>query len=115
MLKRPVPLIVAALGDGVAKLNSAEPLSGSPAAVAGGSPDSPPALFWKKYRSASSLFDAIKESLIRGERIELRGFGVFEVKPKKTGIGRNPKTGDEMPIPPGKAIRFKPGKEIRIL
>ena len=34
---------------------------------------------------------------------------------KKTGIGRNPKTGDEMPIPAGKAIRFKPGKEIRIL
>jgi DNA-binding protein HU-beta len=62
-----------------------------------------------------ALFDAIKECLIRGERIELRGFGVFEVKPKKTGIGRNPKTGDEMPIPPGKAIRFKPGKEIRIL
>ena len=62
-----------------------------------------------------ALFESIKESLLRGERIELRGFGVFEVKPKKTGIGRNPKTGDEMPIPPGKAIRFKPGKEISIL
>lgn len=62
-----------------------------------------------------ALFESIKTSLLRGERIELRGFGVFEVKAKKTGIGRNPKTGDEMPIPPGKAIRFKPGKEIRIL
>ena len=62
-----------------------------------------------------ALFESVKECLLRGERIELRGFGVFEVKPKKTGIGRNPKTGDEMPIPPGKAIRFKPGKEIRIL
>ncbi len=62
-----------------------------------------------------ALFDSIKDSLLRGERIELRGFGVFEVKAKKTGIGRNPKTGDEMPIPSGKAIRFKPGKEIRIL
>ena len=65
--------------------------------------------------AVDALFDAIKKSLLRGERIELRGFGVFEIKSKKTGIGRNPKTGDEMPIPEGQAIRFKPGKEIRIL
>ena len=65
--------------------------------------------------AVDALFDAIKKALLREERIELRGFGVFEVKAKKTGVGRNPKTGDEMPIPPGKAIRFKPGKEIRVL
>lgn len=65
--------------------------------------------------AVDALFEAIKEALMREERIELRGFGVFEVKDKKTGVGRNPKTGDEMPIPPGKAIRFKPGKEIRVL
>lgn len=65
--------------------------------------------------AVDALFDAIKSALLREERIELRGFGVFEVKAKKTGVGRNPKTGDEMPIPPGKAIRFKPGKEIRVL
>lgn len=65
--------------------------------------------------AVDALFESIKKALLREERIELRGFGVFEVKAKKTGVGRNPKTGDEMPIPPGKAIRFKPGKEIRVL
>ena len=65
--------------------------------------------------AVEALFEAVKKALLREERIELRGFGVFEVKSKKTGVGRNPKTGDEMPIPPGKAIRFKPGKEIRVL
>ena len=51
----------------------------------------------------------------RGERIELRGFGVFQVKPRKKGIGRNPRTGREVRIPPGKTIRFKPGKNLRSL
>ena len=49
----------------------------------------------------------------KGERIELRGFGVFNVRPRKTGIGRNPRTGAEVNIPPGKAVRFKPGKELQ--
>ena len=40
-------------------------------------------------------------------------FGVFTVKPRKTGIGRNPRTGQEVNIPPGKAVRFKPGKELQ--
>jgi len=48
-----------------------------------------------------------------GDRIELRGFGVFTVRPRKTGIGRNPRTGAEVNIPPGKAVRFKPGKELQ--
>ncbi len=48
-------------------------------------------------------------------RIELRGFGVFQVKQRKKGIGRNPKTGVEVKIPPGNTIRFKPGKELRNL
>ena len=43
----------------------------------------------------------------------LRGFGVFTVRPRKTGIGRNPRTGAEVNIPPGKAVRFKPGKELQ--
>ena len=53
--------------------------------------------------------------LSRSERIELRGFGIFNVRPRKTGIGRNPRTGAEVAIPPGKAVRFKPGKELQTL
>ncbi|UCF36162.1 MAG: integration host factor subunit beta [Acidobacteriota bacterium] len=63
--------------------------------------------------AVDAFFDALKNALKAGERIELRGFGVFVVKPRKSGIGRNPRTGAEVPIPPGKTVRFKPGKEIR--
>lgn len=63
--------------------------------------------------AVNSFFAALKAAMQRGERIELRGFGVFLVKPRKSGIGRNPRTGAEVPIPPGKTVRFKPGKEIR--
>jgi DNA-binding protein HU-beta len=65
--------------------------------------------------AVETIFDGIKKALGAGERIELRGFGVFTVKPRKTGIGRNPKTGQEVAIPPGKAVRFKPGKELQAL
>ena len=65
--------------------------------------------------AVEAILDAMKESMRRGERIELRGFGVFQVKPRKTGIGRNPRTGTEVRIPPGKTIRFKPGKNLRNL
>ena len=47
--------------------------------------------------------------------LSLRGFGVFNVRPRKTGIGRNPRTGAEVSITPGKAVRFKPGKELHLL
>jgi len=57
----------------------------------------------------------MKNALKHGDRIELRGFGVFTVKPRKTGIGRNPRTGTQIAIPPGKAVRFKPGKELQSL
>jgi DNA-binding protein HU-beta len=63
--------------------------------------------------AVDSVFEALKSAMQNGERIELRGFGVFVVKPRKSGIGRNPRTGAEVPIPPGKTVRFKPGKEIR--
>jgi DNA-binding protein HU-beta len=63
--------------------------------------------------AVESLFEAMKKALQRGERIELRGFGVFVVKPRKRGVGRNPRTGEVTDIPPGKTIRFKPGKELQ--
>lgn len=65
--------------------------------------------------AVETVFEAMKKALERGERIELRGFGVFNVKPRKTGIGRNPRTGAEVSIPPGRAVRFKPGKELQNL
>lgn len=67
----------------------------------------------KAEEAVEALFDSMKEALKRGERIELRGFGVFVVKPRKRGVGRNPRTGEVTDIPPGKTIRFKPGKELQ--
>ena len=69
----------------------------------------------KAELAVEAVFEAMKRALERGERIELRGFGVFNVRPRKTGIGRNPRTGEEVNIPPGKAVRFKPGKELQDL
>jgi DNA-binding protein HU-beta len=69
----------------------------------------------KAEQAVETVFASLKEALGRGERIELRRFGVFSVKPRKTGIGRNPRTGEEVSIPPGKAVRFKPGKELQEL
>ncbi len=65
--------------------------------------------------AVETVFESMKNALAKGDRIELRGFGVFTVKPRKTGIGRNPRTGAEVAIPPGKAVRFKPGKELQSL
>jgi DNA-binding protein HU-beta len=63
--------------------------------------------------AVETVFDSMKKALAKGDRIELRGFGVFNVRPRKTGIGRNPRTGQEVSIPPGKAVRFKPGKDLQ--
>ncbi len=63
--------------------------------------------------AVDAVLDAMRTSMKRGERIELRGFGVFQVKPRKRGIGRNPRTGQEVRIPPGRTIRFRPGKELQ--
>src|SRR2546421_3168863 len=67
----------------------------------------------KAEQAVETVFESLKNALGRGQRIELRRFGVFSVKPRKTGIGRNPRTGEEVNIPPGKAVRFKPGKELQ--
>ncbi|OFV84461.1 MAG: integration host factor subunit beta [Acidobacteria bacterium RIFCSPHIGHO2_12_FULL_67_30] len=69
----------------------------------------------KAELAVETVFEAMKRALEKGQRIELRGFGVFNVRPRKTGIGRNPRTGEEVSIPPGKAVRFKPGKELQDL
>ena len=47
----------------------------------------------KAELAVETVFDSMKKALAKGDRIELRGFGVFNVRPRKTGIGRNPRTG----------------------
>ena len=69
----------------------------------------------KAEAAVDAIFESMKQSLVEGDRIELRGFGVFTVKPRKTGVGRNPRTGAEVTITPGKAVRFKPGKDLQVL
>jgi DNA-binding protein HU-beta len=67
----------------------------------------------KAEQAVETVFESLKNAMGRGQRIKLRRFGVFSVRPRKTGIGRNPRTGQEVNIPPGKAVRFKPGKELQ--
>ena len=69
----------------------------------------------KAEAAVETVFESLKKALTKGDRIELRGFGVFNVRPRKTGIGRNPRTGAEVSITPGKAVRFKPGKDLHEL
>lgn len=57
-------------------------------------------------------FDAIIESLVRENRIELRNFGVFEVKPRAARKARNPRTGQQVDVPSKHVVTFKPGKHM---
>ena len=57
-------------------------------------------------------FDAILETLLEVHRIELRNFGVFEVKQRKARKARNPRTGERVDVPPKNVVTFKPGKEM---
>ena len=57
-------------------------------------------------------FDAIIESLVQEHRIELRNFGVFEVKPRAARKARNPRTGQQVDVPRKHVVTFKPGKQM---
>jgi nucleoid DNA-binding protein len=58
--------------------------------------------------------DYISESVAQGKKVELRNFGVFEVKIRKARVGRNPNRPDaDVPIPKRAVVKFKPGKEMR--
>ncbi len=62
-----------------------------------------------------TFFDALKEALLRGEKVELRGFGNFKVKTRKPRKARNPKTGESVDVPERQVIHFKAGRELREL
>jgi nucleoid DNA-binding protein len=58
--------------------------------------------------------DYIAAAVARGEKVELRNFGVFEVKIRKARVGRNPNNpGTDVPIPERAVVKFKPGKDMR--
>jgi len=58
-------------------------------------------------------FDTIAEALIKGDRVELRDFGIFKTKSRKARKGRNPRTGESVPVPPKRAVVFKAGMELK--
>jgi len=61
----------------------------------------------------NSIFDAIRDALAAGEKVELRGFGSFKVRQRRSRDGRNPKTGEPVHVPPKTVPYFKPGKDLR--
>jgi integration host factor subunit beta len=58
------------------------------------------------------VFDGITETLVQEGRIELRNFGVFEVKKRKPRTARNPRTGEKVKVPAKLVVTFKPGREM---
>jgi integration host factor subunit beta len=66
----------------------------------------------KTKKIVQKTFDAIVETLVEEGRIELRNFGVFEVKRRAARKARNPRTGDRVDVPEKSVVTFKPGKEM---
>jgi nucleoid DNA-binding protein len=66
----------------------------------------------KTKEVVQKTFDAIVETLLTDGRIELRNFGVFEVKRRKARKARNPRSGERVDVPPKSVVTFKPGKEM---
>ena len=64
-------------------------------------------------KAVETVFETMKKALAEGDRIELRGFGIFNVRPRKTGIGRNPRTGAHVPVEEKFVPFFKTGKDMR--
>lgn len=60
-----------------------------------------------------ALFASIEEALAKGEKVQLIGFGTFEVRERAARKGRNPQTGAEIEIPASKVPAFKPGKALK--
>jgi len=64
-------------------------------------------------KAVNAVFAAIEEALARGEKVQLVGFGTFEVRDRKERTGRNPQTGEEIVIPAAKVPAFKAGKSLK--
>ncbi len=67
------------------------------------------------FDTVQRTFDHIVKALANGEKVELRNFGIFEVKVRKARVGRNPSApGTEVPIPERTVVKFKAGREMRL-
>lgn len=64
-------------------------------------------------KAIDALFETISNTLAKEEKIQLLGFGTFEVRNRAERTGRNPQTGEEITIPASKVPAFKPGKELK--
>ena len=64
-------------------------------------------------RTLEAILEKTSEALASGERVELRGFGIFEVKETKTRTGRNPRTGETVEVPASRKAKFRPSKELK--
>ena len=64
-------------------------------------------------QTVETIFEAMKTALCKGENIEIRGLGAFHVKHYEGYQGRNPKTGEVIPVKPKRGILFRTGKELR--
>jgi integration host factor subunit beta len=63
--------------------------------------------------AVKTLLDAMSDALVRGHRIELRGFGSFSISRRPPRMGRNPRSGESVAIPEKRVPHFKPGKALR--
>ena len=63
--------------------------------------------------AVKTMLDAMSDALVRGHRIEIRGFGSFSVSRRPPRIGRNPRTGQQVAVPEKRVPHFKPGKALR--
>ena len=64
-------------------------------------------------KAVNAAFDSITEALVAGEKVQLVGFGAFEVKERSARIGRNPKTKESIEIPASRVASFKVGKALK--
>jgi DNA-binding protein HU-beta len=63
--------------------------------------------------AVEATFEALKQAMSKGEKIQLVGFGSFQVRAKRARKGRNPQTGSEIIIAARKVLKFKPGKALQ--
>ena len=64
-------------------------------------------------RVVSATFETITAQLMKGEKVQISGFGIFEVKEREARVGRNPRTKEAIEIPASKAPAFKPSKALK--